>query len=84
MLMHGYLTVLCLALALGYAVCVLARKEKGTLKTVGYTIGISIMVLALISGLLTSIFMPCGHRGIDKMGKMGKMCEAKRMPHMKK
>ena len=38
--MNGILALF--ALALGYIVCSLAKKEKGLLKTTGYTIGIAI------------------------------------------
>ena len=37
-----------LALALGYIVCSLAKKEKGLLKTTGYTIGIAIIAISSV------------------------------------
>ena len=44
--MNGTLSLL--ALALGYIVCSLAKKEKGLLKTTGYTIGIAIIVISSV------------------------------------
>ncbi len=43
-----------ISLSLGYAVCVLAEKQKRLLRTVGFTIGISIITLTLLYGLLSS------------------------------
>lgn len=37
-----------LTLALGYIVCLLAKKEKGLLKTAGYAIGIAIIVISSV------------------------------------
>jgi len=37
-----------LALALGYVVCTLAKKEKGLLKTTGYAIGIAIIAISSV------------------------------------
>ena len=37
-----------LALALGYIVCSLAKKEKGLLKTTGYAIGIAIIAISSV------------------------------------
>lgn len=37
-----------IALALGYIVCLLAKKEKGLLKTTGYTIGIAIIAISSV------------------------------------
>jgi len=37
-----------LALALGYIVCSLAKKEKGLLKSTGYTIGIAIIAISSV------------------------------------
>jgi len=44
--MNGTLALL--ALALGYIVCSLAKKEKGLLKTTGYFIGIAIVVISSV------------------------------------
>ncbi len=43
-----------ISLSLGYAVCVLAEKQKKLMRTVGFTIGISIITLTLLYGLLSS------------------------------
>jgi len=43
-----------LSLALGYVLCVLADKQKGLLRTVGYTFGIAIMVLTLLYGVIAA------------------------------
>jgi len=77
-MMHGPLVVLFIALSLGYFVCVAARKQMGILKTVGYTIGISMIVLSLLWGLATSVLMsshPMG-KGMHKMmgGYKGMQC----------
>ncbi len=47
--------VLFLSLALGYMLCVVAKKEKHMLKTVGYTLGISIMALSFLFALVSSM-----------------------------
>lgn len=57
-----------LALALGYIICVVAKKQEKILKTLGYTIGVAIIVFGLIYGLLIST--TCS----PMMGKMGGMC----------
>lgn len=44
--MNGALALI--ALALGYIVCLLAKKEKGLLKTTGYTIGIAIIAISSV------------------------------------
>ena len=48
------LFMLFLSLGLGYVLCVLAKKQQGILKTVGYTLGISILILSFISGIICS------------------------------
>lgn len=50
----GYPIKTFLSLGLGYVLCVLAKKEKGLLKTLGYTLGISILILSLLYGLAAS------------------------------
>ena len=47
-------SMLFLSLGVGYALCVLAKKQEGILKTLGYTLGISILVLSLAYGLVAS------------------------------
>ena len=46
--------MLYLSLALGYGLCVVANKQKGILKTLGYTIGVATLVLSLLSGIIVS------------------------------
>lgn len=53
-MMKGIL-VLFVSLAIGYVLCILAEKQKGTLRTVGYTLGIAIIALALLYGAAESI-----------------------------
>ncbi|MFA6079386.1 MAG: hypothetical protein WC779_06555 [Candidatus Omnitrophota bacterium] len=43
-----------ICLSLGYAVCVLAEKQKKLMRTIGFTIGISIITLTLLYGLVSS------------------------------
>lgn len=46
--------ILFVSLAFGYIVCVLANKEKGTLRTLGFTIGTVIVIESLVLALLRS------------------------------
>lgn len=46
--------MLFLSLTMGYVLCVLANKEKGTLRAVGYALGISVIAFTLIAGLASS------------------------------
>lgn len=64
MFMHGVF-MLFLSLGLGYILCVAAKKQEGILKTLGYTLGISILVLSLVYGLLAADVIYC------LTGKMG-------------
>lgn len=66
-----------LAFALGYILCVIAKKQEGVLKTLGYTLGVSIFVLTFIYSLMVSQ-MCC-----PLMGKMGCM-PTKHCPTMKR
>lgn len=60
--------------AAGYILCVIAKKQEGLLRTLGYTLGISTMVLVFIYGLLAS--QPCCPTKLDKMmGCKYMMCE---------
>ena len=43
--------ILFLCLGLGYMLCVVAKKQEGILKTLGYTIGVSIITLSLLYSL---------------------------------
>jgi hypothetical protein len=62
--------MLFMSLGVGYVVCVLAEKQKGLLRTLGYTLGIAIIVLSLMASAVESSVkhMPCGKMG----GKMMK------------
>lgn len=46
--------IMFITLAFGYIVCILANKEKGALRTLGFTIGIVIIVGCLVLALLRS------------------------------
>lgn len=63
-----------LSLALGYILCVVARKQVSVLKTVGYTLGIAIMILtftyALIAAHTTAPLMKHKYGMCDKMHGM--------------
>ena len=43
-----------LSLALGYILCIVAKKQTSVLKTLGYTLGIAIMVMTFASALIVS------------------------------
>ena len=43
-----------LSLALGYILCVIAKKQTSILKTVGYTLGIAMLVMTFLSALVMS------------------------------
>lgn len=78
MFMKG-LFMLFLSLGLGYILCVAGKKQEGILKTLGYTLGISILVLSLVYGLLAADIKYC------LTGKMGGVCGAmwKKCPMVK-
>ena len=57
-----------IALSLGYVLCVIAKKQTGVLKTLGYTIGISIFVLTFLFSILW---------GQMRSSSMGKACGMK-------
>ena len=66
--MMGSDLALFIALSLGYALCVLAKKQDGLLKTIGYTLGIAIIVLSLVGAvLMAQVKSSC--MGMGKMGK---------------
>ena len=46
--------VLFLCLALGYILCVMAKKQTSILRTLGYTLGISIITLSLLLAFVAS------------------------------
>jgi len=65
--------VLLMALATGYLVCSIAKKELGIIKTVGYIIGIGIIMVAglsILNGLLirTRFHKKCS--GMESTGMM--------------
>lgn len=73
--------MLFLSLALGYALCVSASKQKGNLRTLGNTLGISIIVLSFLFGLLVSEMphymkgkMNCPCCKMAKSGTMTNIC----------
>ena len=71
--------VLFVLLSAGYLLCVVAKKEKGVLRTLGYTLGISILVLSLASAFISSYMKHC------EMWKMGGLYGSKAMRcHMMK
>ena len=41
-------TIALVALAVGYIVCILAKKETGTLKKIGYIIGVSVIAVSSV------------------------------------
>ena len=62
-----------LALTLGYILCVIAKKQEGILKSLGYTLGIATMVLAVLYALMlsaTSCSMMCGKSCMMQGGMM--------------
>ncbi len=46
--------MLFMSLGIGYVICVLAEKQKGLLKTLGYTLGIAIIALSLTASAVES------------------------------
>ena len=71
MLMKG-MFILFMSLGIGYGLCVVAKKQEGLLKTVGYTLGIAILVLSLIYGLLASELANQCFAMKGRMGGFGK------------
>ena len=61
-----------LSLALGYILCVIAKKQTSILKTVGYTLGIAVLVLTFLSALVMSNAYSCWKGGPCMNGKMMK------------
>ena len=59
-----------LSLALGYILCVIAKKQTSILKTVGYTFGISVIALTLLSALMMSRSSCMNKMLCGNMGKM--------------
>jgi hypothetical protein len=46
--------MLYISLSLGYVLCILAKKQEGVLKTLGYALGVAILVMSLGHALLIS------------------------------
>jgi hypothetical protein len=46
--------MLFMSLGIGYVLCVLAEKQKNLLRTLGYTLGVSIIVLSLMASAVES------------------------------
>ncbi|MBI5123910.1 MAG: hypothetical protein HZA72_00650 [Candidatus Omnitrophica bacterium] len=59
MFMMKGMTALFMSLAIGYILCILAKKQEGLLKTVGYVLGIAILVISLLCGAIGSITSHC-------------------------
>ncbi len=81
MMMHagGGISKLLLSLAFGYFVCVVAKKQTGILKSMGYIIGVAILVFAILYALIISGWMPCLLAKTSSCAAMQKIC-----PTMKK
>lgn len=75
-MMGKWMFVFYLSLALGYILCVIAKKQESLLRTVGYTLGIAIIVMTFLAALAGS-YSSCMMMGKGKpgfMGKAGKGC----------
>ena len=83
-MMGKYMLGFFMSLALGYVLCILAKKQTSILKTLGYTLGIAIMVLTFLSALLASQSTCMNTKGYGHMDKMGKMgCPMMKSMHTK-
>ncbi len=60
-----------IAMSFGYILCVIAKKQTGILKSLGYTLGVIILALSLFYGLMMS-WTTC-----TMMGKSDVMCGMK-------
>jgi len=58
MMMQGAFTLFA-SLGIGYLLCILAKKEKGNLRVLGFTLGISIIVLSLLMALVGTYAKQC-------------------------
>lgn len=62
-----------LTLALGYMICLQARKQGGVLKTLGYTLGAATIIFTMLYGLFSTQY-PCYSKcGYGKPGMGMKM-----------
>ena len=73
-LMKG-IFVLFVSLSMGYVLCILARKQEGILKTLGYTLGISMIALSLV-GNAVETGMKCGMERKSIGGSKSMQCPA--------
>lgn len=71
MFMKG-IFMLFISLGLGYVLCVLAKRQEGILKTLGYALGISILVLSLLYGL-EAAYLKYSLEG-EKAGWLSRIC----------
>lgn len=62
--------MLFMSLGIGYCLCVLADKQKGLLRTLGYTLGIAIIALSLMASAVESSvkLMPHDKFNFDSKG----------------
>ena len=72
MMMGKEMLMFFMSLALGYILCVVAKKQTSVLKTLGYTLGISMIVMAFLVALLVSQHC-CGTACTGMHGNMGGM-----------
>lgn len=65
-----------MTVALGYVLCVLAKKQEGLLKSLGYALGIFILAMSLAAGLIKSCtdWYPIGKTKAWSHGPMSKIC----------
>ena len=84
-IMKGAL-ILFMSLAIGYVICILAKKQDGLLRTVGYTIGTAILTLSLLYSAAESVSQfcmtgksICGYKATECRSKANFMkCDHKR------
>lgn len=71
-----------IAVALGYIVCTLAKKEKGLLKSTGYAIGIAIIAISsvIVLGKVLSTAKMCVKMCPLKQSSMPMMSEPAALP----
>lgn len=80
MFMVKGILLLSVSLAIGYVLCILARRESGPLKTLGYTLGIAVITLTLLYGAFESLIR-CPRMGNPMCAY--KMMKCPGMSHMK-
>lgn len=59
MFMMKGMMALFMSLAIGYILCILAKKQEGLLKTVGYALGVAILAISLLCGAIGSLTAHC-------------------------